>query len=192
MREETKRRGRRLLWPVLALLSRMRVAPTAVTLAALPFSALAGWLFANGRFAWAGAAATLAGLCDSLDGELARMSGRQTATGAFLDSVSDRLSETMVFGGLCWYYHFRGSSFSLLAGLALVLSLAVSYVRARAEGLGRHCAVGWFERPVRVIVLLVGALLLGPALMPWALLVIAAGSAATVVQRFVHVLRQNG
>lgn len=181
-----------MLRPVVLLLMRLHVPPTAVTLAALPLSGLAGWLFATGRFAWAGAAAAVAGLCDSLDGELARMAGRQTPAGAFLDSVSDRLAEMFVFGGIYWHYQNRGGGLGMLVLLALALSLTVSYVRARAEGLGRNCRVGWFERPVRVIVVVIGALLLGSKLMPWAVLIIAAGSLATVVQRVGYVLRQNG
>jgi CDP-diacylglycerol--glycerol-3-phosphate 3-phosphatidyltransferase len=67
----------------------------------------------------------------------------------------------------------------------------VSYVRARAEGVGRECKVGWFERPVRVLVLLAGAFLLGRTWMPVAIGVIALGGFITVVHRIVHVLSQK-
>ncbi|MEO0077801.1 MAG: CDP-alcohol phosphatidyltransferase family protein [candidate division WOR-3 bacterium] len=192
MQEAVRQRGRLLLRPILGLLAKVRVPPTLVTMLSLPTSAISGWLFAIGSFKWAGVVAAVAGLCDSLDGELARMTGRSSAAGAFLDSVSDRLAETFVFAGMFWYYQARSGALGLLVLLALSLSLMVSYVRARAEGLGRDCRVGLFERPVRVIVVVSGALLLGPKLMPWALLVIAAGGLATVFQRVVYVLRQIG
>ncbi|MBN2537428.1 CDP-alcohol phosphatidyltransferase family protein [candidate division WOR-3 bacterium] len=191
MKEEHKRQGRRLLGPLVSLLGRAGVAPNAVTLAALPLSAGAAWLFAIGRFAWAGALAALVGLADTLDGELARTSGRKSRFGAVLDSTVDRLSEAMVLGGIAWYYWPARSLHGLLALVALVLSLMVSYVRARAEGAGFDCAVGWFERPVRVLVLLVGAFVLGRTWMPVALGVIALGSLVTVVQRLIHVGRQR-
>jgi CDP-diacylglycerol--glycerol-3-phosphate 3-phosphatidyltransferase len=189
MNEKAKSRGRRLLNPLVRLLAAVRVSPTAVTLLGLPLSVGAGYCFATGRFITGGAFAALVGLCDTLDGELARRLGKASTLGAFLDSTVDRLSESLVLVGLYWFY--RDSWFGLLAIVALVFSLMVSYVRARAEGVGRECRVGLFERPVRVIVLLVGAFALGRAWMPVALGVIALGSLVTVVHRIVHVLRQK-
>lgn len=194
MRDKDKRRGRRLLRPLVRLLAALRVSPTAVTLAALPLSALAAYLFATGRFISAGIAVALAGLCDSLDGELSRLTGRQSSIGAFTDSTVDRFCEAITLGGLYWYYQARTPLYGLLVVVALVLSLMVSYVRARAEGLDYDCRVGWFERPVRVLILLVGAFIPGRGWMPAALAVIALGSLATVVHRVVHVIaqRRNG
>lgn len=190
MQEKHKRAGRRLFRPLVELLARARVAPNAVTLAALPFSIAAAWFFASGRFVWAGVALAAGGLCDLLDGELSRLSGRQSDLGAFLDSTVDRFSEALVFIGIAW--HFRASpTLALLAVVALVLSLMVSYVRARAEGLGRDCSVGWFERPVRLLLLLFGALVPIRGLLLLALGVIALGSAFTVGQRLFHVLNRR-
>ena len=189
MNEKTKQRGRRLLRPLVSLLAAMRVSATAVTIVGLPLSIGAGYLFATGRFTWGGVLAALVGLCDTLDGELSRRTGKASALGAFVDSTVDRLSESLVLVGLYWYY--RDSWFGLLAVVALVFSLMVSYVRARAEGVGRECKVGFFERPVRVLVLLFGAFVLGRTWMPVALGVIALGSLITVVQRIVYVLAQR-
>jgi len=191
MKEATKSRGRRLLRPLVELLAKAGVTPNVVTLAALPLAVGSGVLFAVGQFIWAGVLAALVGLCDTLDGELSRLSGKETRTGAFLDSVVDRLGEAAMLAGLFWYYLARGPWLGLLVVLALVFSLMVSYVRARAEGAGFECKVGWFERPVRVLALLLGAFVLGRTWMPVALGVIALGSLATVVHRLVHVLLQR-
>jgi CDP-diacylglycerol--glycerol-3-phosphate 3-phosphatidyltransferase len=188
MKEEAKRRGRLLLRPLVRLLAALGVSATAVTLAALPLSVGAGLAFAAGRFIVAGAFVALVGLCDTLDGELSRLTGRASPAGAFLDSTVDRVSEALTLIGLYWYYEPIGHWYGLLAILALVFSLLVSYVRARAEGVGWECRVGLFERPVRVILLLAGAVLLGRTWMPVALGVIALGSLVTVVQRVVYVL----
>jgi CDP-diacylglycerol--glycerol-3-phosphate 3-phosphatidyltransferase len=188
MNEATKSSARALLRPVVAVLIRLGVTPNAVTVFALPLSIATAWAFATGRFLVAGALALVSGLCDSVDGELSRRTGRASPRGAFLDSSVDRVSEALVLGGLYWYYAPLNRWYGLLAVVALVLSLLVSYVRARAEGAGFECRVGLFERPVRVVVLLGGALLLGPRYMPIALGVIAGGSLLTVIQRVVHVL----
>jgi CDP-diacylglycerol--glycerol-3-phosphate 3-phosphatidyltransferase len=189
--EQTKRSGRLLLRPVVNLLARLGVSPTAVTLAGLPLSLGVAYFFATGRFFWAGVLTALVGLCDSTDGELSRLTGKASATGAFLDSNVDRFSEAVMFIGLYWYYQPLNPWYALLAVLAIVCSLMVSYVRARAEGVGRECSVGLFERPVRVVVLLVGAIVLGRRYMPIAVAVITLGSLITVIQRLVHVLRQH-
>ncbi len=191
MGETLKTRGRQLLRPVVRLLIRTRIPPAVVTVAALPLSAVAAWLFAVGRFRAAGLFLILVGLCDSLDGEVSRQSGQASSNGAFLDSTVDRLSEAFVLVGLYWYYQFWNPWHALLAVLALVFSLLVSYVRARAEGLARECKVGVFERPVRVVILIVGAILLGRTYMPVATGLVALGSLVTVIHRFVHVLQQK-
>ncbi|MBM3331734.1 CDP-alcohol phosphatidyltransferase family protein [candidate division WOR-3 bacterium] len=189
MNEKTKQQGRRLLRPLVSLLAAMDVSPTAVTVFALPLSIGAGGFFAVGQFMLGGVLVALVGLCDTLDGELSRRTGTSSALGAFIDSTVDRLSESFVLVGLYWFY--RDSWYGLLAVVALVFSLMVSYVRARAEGVGRECKVGFFERPVRVLVLLFGAFILGRTWMPTALGVIALGSFVTVVHRTIHVLAQR-
>jgi CDP-diacylglycerol--glycerol-3-phosphate 3-phosphatidyltransferase len=182
-----KSSGRALLRPIVNLLASLHVPPSAVTLAALPLSLLAAVAFGLGWFLVGGIFVALVGLCDSVDGELSRLTGKASPQGAFLDSNVDRISEALVLIGIYWFYAPVSQWFALLAVLAIPLSLLVSYVRARAEGVGRECKVGWFERPVRVLVLLAGAVA-GPWLMPVALGVIVFGSALTVVQRLLYVL----
>lgn len=191
MNETTKNRARLLLRPLVALLARAGVSPSVVTVTALPLSVAAAWAFAAGRFVLAGILVALVGLCDSVDGELSRRTGRASPAGAFLDSNVDRISEALVLCGLAWHYMPVSRGYAMLSILAMVFSLLVSYVRARAEGVGRECKVGLFERPIRVVVLLLGTFVpLRPA-MPVALGIIAAGSLETVVHRLVHVLRQR-
>ena len=187
-----KARGRQLLQPVVAFLAKHEVHPAVVTLTALPLSLVAAGAFCEGAFLLGGLLLALVGLCDSIDGELSRLTGKASDLGAFLDSNVDRLTEAIVLTGIYWYYQSWNPGAALLAILAMVFSLMVSYVRARAEGLGRECKVGFFERPIRVVVLLVGAVVLGRTWMPVALGVIALGSFVTMVQRFLHVLRQKG
>ena len=189
--ERLKRSGRRLISPLVRLLAAMRISPTAVTVAALPMALVSAWLFATGRFFIGGLVNVLVGMCDSLDGELSRLTGRGSRVGAFLDSTVDRFGEAIVLGGMYWFYHDSEPLFATLAAAALVFSLLVSYVRARAEGAGFECAVGFFERPVRFIIFLVGAFIPGRFTMVVVLGVITAGSLITVVHRVVYVLAQG-
>ncbi len=190
MKNETKEKGRRLLRPFVQFLIKLGVTPTAVTVAALPLSVLAALLFARGLFFWAGLLISLIGLCDTLDGEVSRQSGRVSSAGAFIDSTVDRITEGVVLLGVAWYYLSLGSWIVLLVTGTLFLSLMVSYVRARAEGTGKECQVGIFERPVRVGIMVAGALILGRSYFVIALMVIAIGSFITFIHRLIYVLRQ--
>jgi CDP-diacylglycerol--glycerol-3-phosphate 3-phosphatidyltransferase len=119
---------------------------------------------------------------------VARYSGRVTRFGGFLDSTLDRGSEAALYFGLLYYYVARNSIPEiLLIYLALVGSTLVSYTRARAEGIGVACQVGWFTRFERIAVLVIGLLL---QQMTTALVVLAVGSIFTTVQRIAHVGRQ--
>lgn len=134
-------------------------------------------------------------LADSLDGTMARLSGRSSDWGAFLDSTLDRFSDAAIFAGLAMWFVAEGDTLGVALTLAaLVLGQLVSYSRARAEGLGAAASVGIAERTERLVVVLTAAGLVGLG-MPTALLVAAMGllavaSAVTVVQRMVVVHRQ--
>lgn len=174
--------------PVARVLIALRVHPNALTLAGFGVAVAAAWLLADGRLL-AGGAVMLAGAAmDMLDGSVARLSGKASVFGAFLDSVMDRLGEAVVLFGLAAFYARSSDEWGVsLAFGALTASLMVSYMRARAEGLaiGRS-DVGLMGRPERVVVL-GAALLLGYPL--YGLGVIAALSALTMAQRAWHVLR---
>ena len=131
-----------------------------------------------------------AGFFDVLDGALARRLGVTRPFGAFWDSTLDRVSEAIVFGGLLFYYFQRQNPEGLLLSFgACILSLLVSYTRARAEGLGIECEVGVLPRPGRVLVLALGFVTARP--LP-ALAVVAGLSLVTVAQRVHLVWRKTG
>jgi CDP-diacylglycerol--glycerol-3-phosphate 3-phosphatidyltransferase len=111
---------------------------------------------------WAGGVILFAGLFDMLDGQVARLGKTASRYGALFDSVLDRYSELIVLFGCCYYLILQGYFFSsLFAFIALIGSMMVSYVRARAEGLGIECKVGFMQRPERVVMISVGAIFCG-------------------------------
>lgn len=132
----------------------------------------------------------LAALPDLLDGAVAKAAGTASKRGAFFDSVADRVTDALLFGGVAWYLgSTRGFELAMLGFAVLGVSTLVSYQRAKAESLGFDAKGGLMERAERVIVLCVALLfheiLLVPAL--WVMLVLIS---ATAVQRFVKVWRQ--
>lgn len=111
---------------------------------------------------WTGALILFAGLFDMMDGRVARVGGMSSTFGALYDSVLDRYSELFTLLGISYYLILQGYLVgSILTFLALIGSLMVSYVRARAEGLGLECKVGLMQRPERVVLTALGAILCG-------------------------------
>lgn len=111
---------------------------------------------------WGGAILIFSGLFDMMDGRLARLGNMSTAFGAFWDSTLDRYSELFSLFGLTLYLlNTVGTWAGVISFLALVGSIMVSYVRARAEGLDIECKVGLMQRPERVVVTSVVAILTG-------------------------------
>ncbi|HEY8171469.1 MAG TPA: CDP-alcohol phosphatidyltransferase family protein [Dehalococcoidia bacterium] len=144
----------------------------------------AGALAAGGYFLPAGIVMLVFSALDLLDGALARKTGTVTKFGAVFDSVLDRLSEAAVLGGLLFHYSETGGHTMEVALVyaAVVGSIMVSYVRARAEGIGLELREGLFTRAERVL-LLAGALIIGHGVVVWALWILALLSNATAVQR---------
>lgn len=130
-----------------------------------------------------------AALWDTLDGEVARLQGSESKKGAFLDSVLDRFSEFTVFLGFFLFLNLSRLDKVFLFAL-LFSSLAVSYIRARAEGIGIECKVGIFDRPLRVTILGI-ALVIIPDYMEWVLRLLLVGTSFTAVHRFVYVLTRK-
>jgi len=111
---------------------------------------------------WAGALILFAGLFDMLDGQVARLGNMKSVFGALYDSVLDRYSELIMFFGICYYlvaHHYFLSS--IFAFVAMIGSMMVSYVRARAEGLGIESKGGLMQRPERVITIGLFAIICG-------------------------------
>jgi CDP-diacylglycerol--glycerol-3-phosphate 3-phosphatidyltransferase len=192
VRSSIKQHSRRLLDPLARLLANVGVRPDTLTWIGLVGSAVAGALLAYGRFRGAALALLLGALCDMLDGAVARVSGLTTRYGAFLDSTVDRAAEMFLFAGLLVYFTRQdGSSlYPLLTFFAAGTSFLVSYTRARAEGLGIPCSVGWMERPERLVLLLI-AVTFGPAPVRIALWILFVLTLWTAGQRMLHVRRET-
>ncbi|RLK22326.1 CDP-diacylglycerol--glycerol-3-phosphate 3-phosphatidyltransferase [Micromonospora sp. M71_S20] len=185
----------RVVEPVARRLLRAGVTPNAVTVAGT-LGVLVGALGfgARGHLVAGALIVTFFALTDLLDGTMARMSGGATKFGAFLDSSMDRVADSAVFGAVAYWlatqHQYSGVAAALLC---LAAGGLVSYVKARAEGLGMTCNVGIAERTERLLIVGVGGLLTGfnvkPAL-EIALWLLAAVSIFTVGQRMAHVYRQ--
>lgn len=181
-RDNLQSRARTLLNPVGRALHRMGVHPDAVTLLGLGVVALAAVVIGLGHLQ-AGGLILLLGLpLDALDGAVARARIQNSRFGAVLDSTLDRYADGFIFMGLSYYFaqHDRFEML-LLAQVALVGSLLVSYVRARGDGVDCAATVGWFTRVERSLVILVA--LLVPPLLIAGLLVLAVGTHITALQR---------
>ena len=165
-----------IITPFVKFLIRIGVTPNMVTtigllgnLAAACIIAWAGYLAAidptHLRFdliTWGGAVTILFSLFDMLDGQVARLGNMESRFGALYDSVLDRYCELLTLGALSYFLIMAGYPVgALVTFVALVGSIMVSYVRARAEGVGIECKVGFMQRPERVVVTSVGCLACG-------------------------------
>lgn len=157
--------------PFINLLVRMGVTPNVVTTVGFFINVGATVVFIYGAnaargdlryVAWAGGIILFGGLFDMVDGRLARVGKMESRFGALYDSVLDRYSELAMFLGIC-YYLVAQSYFlsSLFAFIAMIGSVMVSYVRARAEGLGIECKDGLMQRPERVLLVGISAIVCG-------------------------------
>ncbi len=186
------RLAQRFTNPAAGLLSRTGVTPNALTVMGFLVSVAAGVLVALGHFLAGGLVMLFAGAFDLMDGPVARVTGKTSRFGGFLDSTLDRLSEAAVLAGILAYYAYnQGTWESLLAYGCFVGSVMVSYLRARAEGLGLKCEVGLFTRVERVIVMSIG-LVAGQWVdqaIPVMMGIITALAFVTVAQRLAHVRR---
>jgi CDP-diacylglycerol--glycerol-3-phosphate 3-phosphatidyltransferase len=171
-------------------LAKWNVSPDAVTYLGLVLTIGVATLAALGEIRWAGVAYIFAALCDALDGTLARVSGKVSRFGAFLDSNIDRFEESIVFLGLSIYYALVGGQWEIpLLLLVTVGSLMVSYSRARAEALGVACKVGFMTRVPRVVIMIAG-MILDQVLI--ALIILAVTTLFTAFHRMYHVWRMTG
>lgn len=183
-------------------LANNRVNPNILTVIGVFINVACGLLFGLGHFFWAGIILIVANLFDMLDGNVARLTGRVTRFGGFLDSSLDRLSDMVVFLGIMLFYARDTQYHSILnvflAGAGMMGSVMVSYASARAESLIPKCDVGFLRRPERVVLLIIGALSthwgsqsLFANRMPAVLWVIAVGSYWTFAHRMYHTWRET-
>ncbi len=187
----------RLLHPIAAGLLRLGVSPDVVTVVGTVGVCVGALAFFPRGQLWVGVLVITAFVfSDTVDGIMARSSGRSNKWGAYLDSTLDRVGDAAIFGGLVLYYAGRGDN-RLMAALALaclILGSVVSYAKARAEGLGFTADVGIAERADRLVAVLVTAFfadLLGSTLLLGVVLaLLAVASLVTVLQRMLTVRRQ--
>jgi len=183
--------GSRITDPMVGVLGRSGITPNAITSASLVLSIAAAYFIGTSHFPLGGALVLVSGLFDLLDGALARFTKQTTRFGAILDSTVDRVSEAAIFCGLLvWYMHMpKGAVLeAVVIFAALIGSFLVSYIRARAEGLGLECRVGLFTRAERVIVLAIGLLINQVFIALWVLIIFVY---ITVAQRLLYLWKQR-
>jgi CDP-diacylglycerol--glycerol-3-phosphate 3-phosphatidyltransferase len=173
---------------IASLLNKLGIRPNVVTTAGFIGNFAGAVMIAFGNLTWGGIIALLAGPLDALDGVMARLRHESGRYGAFVDSVTDRYSEIVLYGGLLVYFSRSGTwQDALLVFFAVVGSIMVSYTRARAESLGFSAKIGLFTRAERYIVLIPGIILGYPRISLWLLAIL---TNVTAVQRFLFVRKQ--
>jgi CDP-diacylglycerol--glycerol-3-phosphate 3-phosphatidyltransferase len=176
---------RLLAWPyraILAFLIWTGVRPWQLTLLSPVFIVLAGWQIVEGNWLIAGFLLLVGSLLDVFDGSVARHRGEEKRSGAFMDSVLDRVSDMVLFSCLFWNLASQGETLqAALALLTLIVSLGVSQIRAEAGAVGVELSEGLFQRLERMLALMVGLLI--PHMMFPALIALAVLGVFTVLQR---------
>ena len=197
----------KLFTPLASLLVRLGVSPDVVTIVGTLGVSLGALVFyPRGEFLVGTLVITAFVFSDTVDGIMARGSGRSSTWGAFLDSTLDRVADASIFGGLVLFYaggqllrpggalEVRAGIMAALALACLILGMVVSYAKARAEGLGLTANVGIAERAERLVAVLVTTGLVGwflpEVFLTVVLALLALASLITVVQRMLEVRRQ--
>ena len=210
MSEKNRLRYLKVITPIGNLLARIGIHPNVLSVCGLILSIIAGVMYGMGLFFLASFVVILAGICDTLDGQLARQTGRSSKFGAFFDSTLDRYSDLSLLIGMAWFFSgytvllgFNGHSITndshpwtiLFIILAMTGSFMVSYCRARAEGLGLNCNIGVMQRPERIILIVLGSLLsaipgIGLLIIKMTLLILALSTNITAIHRILYVRNQ--
>ena len=191
--QEIKRRITALVQPIVRFFVRLELNPNWLTTISLLICIFAGLQFGFGSMRRGGLLLLIGGFFDMIDGEVARASDRVTRFGALYDSTLDRYAELVVFFGIGAYFfgrHAQGLKFGLLITMAVFIALAgsmmVSYVRARAEGLGFECKIGLMQRPERIFLVGVSALV-AEIMLIFTIFIIAILANYTAIQRICHI-----
>ena len=178
-------------------LAQTRVTPNALTTAGVTLCLVAAVLvpFESRNtllFYWLGAVVFVVGsVLDILDGALARIGGKTTPFGAFIDSTTDRVGEGAMLAAIALVFSRHGKDWAVVLAVAAVVgSFLVSYTRARAEALGLRGDVGLGSRAERVVLITAGLVFAPWGGLPWAIVALAATAWLTVVQRILHVRKQ--
>lgn len=175
--------------PAVSLLVTLKFTPSAATFVGLAIAVIAAYFIGEGEFLIGGILVLVGSAFDLLDGGIARATGSVSKRGALMDSVFDRVSELAVLLGFAMYF-VSGADESqpavLLAFVAMSGSTMVSYVRARAEGLGVKGTAGFMTRPERVAILVVCLILGYPMAALW---ILGVGTPLSAAWRFIDAWR---
>ena len=172
------------------LLAKTKITPNQLTLLGLVANCLVAFFIAKGDLSYLiiGVLIWVAGFFDALDGSLARATGKTTVFGNFWDSVLDRYADSVIYFGILFHFlQLNEPDYVIVVVIAIVGSLVVSYTRAKAESLDQTCEVGLMPRSVRIIILGAGFCV---NQVFWGLVIVAAFSHLTVLQRIYHVYRK--
>jgi CDP-diacylglycerol--glycerol-3-phosphate 3-phosphatidyltransferase len=180
-----------LLAPLIKVLARWGVNPNSFTLAGVVITSMAAAALMMGHLRIGGLLILIGGLCDSIDGSLARSTGRASRFGALFDSAIDRYSEFVMFLGMVTYFAMlKDYSACVVTFIALCGSIMVSYTRARAESLGFESGAGFMQRAERIALLGFGALV-HPLAFKLSIWFVAIFANYTALQRIRHAYQQN-
>jgi len=177
------------LGPIGKNLHRAGITADVVTIIGILMAVAASISVASGSLRLGFVLLVMTGISDALDGPVAKASGAASSRGAFFDSVSDRLTDALLLGGIAWFLIGDEPGYTVMLPVSVMfVSLLISYQRAKAESLGLEAKGGLMERAERFIVLAIG-LLFSEALIAilWVMLVL---STFTALQRFVKVWKQ--
>ena len=178
-----------ILDPIGSFLNRIGLTPNAITLLGLVGTSVGAYVISQGEMTKGGIILLLSVLVDALDGTMARLRGESSDFGGFVDSVSDRYAEFITFGGLLYYFLTQENYAGVVVAFAATAgSVLVSYVKARAEGLGFTAKVGILTRVERYIVLIPLLIFNQPFI---AVVLIALLGNITALQRILHVRAQG-
>lgn len=188
----TRAIGRYLSWPIgklASIIAATGVPPNVITWSGLVLNLWASVFFAAGRFAAAAGLMILAGSCDLLDGPVARKQNRVSKFGGFLESIVDRYADLMLFLGLLVYFvRVNRFSYAIVTGVAMAGAVMVAYAKARAASLVPVEDVGFWDRPERLVLMILGGLVNQMGLALW---ILAIGPNVTVIHRIVHTWNQT-
>lgn len=170
--DNVKKNAYKALNPIIKIIKSTGITPNGITIIGFIITIISSVILIYGAekgvrgdtkyITWFGIVLLIAGIFDMLDGQLARATNKMTKFGALFDSVIDRYSEMVMFFGIAYYlvsFHYFLSG--VFAFIAMIGSIMVSYVRARAEGLNVECKVGIMQRPERVLTIGITAILYG-------------------------------
>ena len=173
--------------PIVKVLNRINISPNIVTIVGLLLVSFGAYFIYVQTFIIATFFLLIGNLCDAIDGLLARKYGKVSKFGAFLDSLTDRISDVLPLIAIAVLFK-DNLIFLIISLISVIASFLVSYARARAEGLNIDCKVGILERPERSIILIISVLFHHPEV---AVILISIGSIITVIQRINCVYKKS-